>query len=236
MRFNRSARHATRPAGRIEQPTLHEVRATQSLWQAPLEVAAKYGGPLTRAAISAASIRGDRKHVMVDTKVHMLMPGFYPAIPGWHTDGAPRGDGLDGRKSGAPKLHAQEFAAPPRIDLQEGQPENRYHTLVTGSHCLTEFMAGEVDIDIPEMPTNELYGILNSTIEASNIGLRVRIPSCTMFEFDWWDLHRAMPSTGHEWRFFCRITETDYWPPASDLDAILRTQQQVYMVGASYGW
>ncbi len=31
-----------------------------------------------------------------DIKVHMLMPGHYPCIPGWHVDNVPRG--TDGRQ------------------------------------------------------------------------------------------------------------------------------------------
>lgn len=233
MRFNRTP---LVPGGRIEQPSMAEIRATQSLWQAPLEVAVKYGGPITRAAIAAASLGNDRRYCMVDSKIHMLMPGFYPAIPGWHTDGAPRGAGLDARKQGAPALFAQEFAEPPNLRLQEDHPANRYHALVTGEHCLTEFMFNAQDIEVPEELTPKLYGILDAKIEAEQIGSRGRVNGCQMVAFDWWHLHRAMPSSAHEWRYFIRITETDYWPPSTDLASILRTQQQVYLVGASFGW
>ena len=29
---------------------------------------------------------------IIDTRVHMLMPGMYPAIPGWHLDHTPRAE------------------------------------------------------------------------------------------------------------------------------------------------
>lgn len=74
----------------FSQPDDAEIRDTPSLFNASLEDALRYGGELTRAALSAMSIPGDRKHIIVDTKTHMLMPGMWPAIPGWHTDGVPR--------------------------------------------------------------------------------------------------------------------------------------------------
>src|SRR4051794_29927346 len=76
--------------GSIETPTTLEVKSTPTLWNASLDDAIKYGGDLTRAALGAMNLRGDKKHIIVDTKVHMLAPGQCPALPGWHTDGTPR--------------------------------------------------------------------------------------------------------------------------------------------------
>ncbi|MEC2506153.1 hypothetical protein P9X25_18565, partial [Bacillus cereus] len=75
----------------IEQPSIDVLKNTPALWNASLDDALKYGGELTKAAIGAMNLRHDRKYIVVDTKVHMLMPGMCPAIPNWHSDGVPRG-------------------------------------------------------------------------------------------------------------------------------------------------
>lgn len=66
------------------------------LYSASPLFAQTYGGPLTQAAL------GQMQHFMeniglppgchwvIDTRSHMLMPGQYPAIGGWHCDAVPR--------------------------------------------------------------------------------------------------------------------------------------------------
>lgn len=67
------------------------VEATPVLRRSSLEAAVQFGGPAVRELLEAVQLVGDKKYVSVDTKVTFLMPGWYPAIPGWHTDGVPRG-------------------------------------------------------------------------------------------------------------------------------------------------
>jgi hypothetical protein len=124
--FNRNPRLIT---GSIEQPTNLEIKNTFGLWNASLDDAMLYGGELTRQAIRAMKLRHDRKNIIVDTKVHMLIPGMSPAIPGWHTDGAPRDNLKNPGGSGMPDTFAQEG----------DDHYNRYHILVTGTGCLTKF-------------------------------------------------------------------------------------------------
>src|SRR5690349_9046790 len=106
----------------IEQPSEELVKNTLGLHNASLEDALKYGGDLTRAAIGAMNIQGTKKHIVVDTKIHMLLPGMCPAIPGWHTDGVPRGNSLDPTAKQAPNIQAQEEMDSPI-----------FHLLVTGT-------------------------------------------------------------------------------------------------------
>jgi hypothetical protein len=232
LAFNRTPLAVSRT---IEQPSMAEVKSTPSLWQASLADALRYGGDLARAAIGAMNLRHDRAHVVVDTKVHMLMPGFSPAIPGWHTDGAPRGESLNPLGTGAPNLFAQEFTAEPNFAAQEVRRPHRFHTITTGFGCLTEFVAEPVAIDVPDAPTKKLYSVISREVERIKPATR-KLVSCQATEFDWWDLHRASIATAHEWRFFIRVTETDWWAPQSDLRAIMRTQQQVYIADPAFGW
>lgn len=253
VRFNRTP---LAHAGVIEQPPQELVKNTPSLWQADLDTAARYGGDLTRAALGAMRLRGDKKHVVVDTKVHMLMPGQCPAIPGWHTDGAPRRIGSIDRSGGAPVRRSIEYsplgAGPPDLRVQQAWDDEglapRFHLLVTGRGCLTQFMSAPAVIEVPDDPTGDLYrritraienvGVeVETTLERVDAGLFEFAPSCTAVEWDWWNLHQGIVATEREWRYLIRVTESDHHEPLppSRLPEIIRTQQMVY-TPAEFGW
>lgn len=211
----------------IKQPTMDVLKSTPALWNASLEDALRYGGELTKAAIGAMDLHFDRKYIVVDTKVHMLMPGMCPAIPNWHSDGVPRGSEL-----------RPEAKADPNIFAQEKMSTTRFHLLVTGEGCLTEFIRQPVELDVPEEPDTKLYGMVNEQVREKVASGELEVftaPTCTPIEFDWFDIHRGIEATKHEWRYLIRVTETDHMPPQTDLRQIIRTQQQVY-VPTNFGW
>lgn len=212
----------------MEQPTQDVVKSTPSLWNASLDDALRYGGELTREAIGTLNLRGDRKHIIIDTKIHMLMPRMFPAIPSWHTDGVPRGAELNPSAKGDPNLFAQEELS-----------DTRFHLLVTGGGCLTQFVKDPLTLRVPSTPSTKLYGMVNDQVreltEAWGEDRIVTAPSCTAIEFDWFNLHRGVQATMHEWRFLIRVTETDHMEPQTNLRDIIRTQQQVY-VPSSFSW
>ena len=229
MIFNR---HPLTFGNRIEQPSQELIRNTLGLVNASVEDALRYGGDITREAIGAMELRNDHRYVIVDVKVHMLMPGFYAAIPGWHTDGVPRG--LDGNplSKALPNLHAQE-----QIELGRyaGRRPTRYHMIVTGTGCLTEFVGApyEFPVDLGE-PQATLYADMNRHVEGT-APATISVPSCRVTEFDWWDIHRGVEATQHEWRYFIRVAEIDIAIPERDLRKVIRTQHQVY-APQHFGW
>jgi hypothetical protein len=250
--FNRSP---LATAGSIEQPTNDEVKDTPSLWNASLEDAVKYGGDLTRAALSAMSLVGDKRYVIVDTKVHMLAPGQFPALPGWHTDGTPRlasHVGVENWHAASAELETDEerrrvYGATlhpqnkglPVIAAQEVLDSPRFHLLVTGTGCLTQFLDEPVWIDVPDEPSRELYKQVTRRVrELVESGERkgFDMPSCTAVEWDWWALHQAQAAQEVEWRFLIRVTESDHNEPQTDLRKVIRTQNQVFVPGLDAGW
>jgi hypothetical protein len=232
-------RNPLRIAGQIEQPDQHEVKATPTLWNASLEDAVRYGGDLTRAALGAMRLQGDKRFTIVDTKVHMLAPGQYPALPGWHTDGTPRvlpewefreQDYLELGRNAVPYVHPQ-YKGLPVFAAQEVMDSPRFHLLVTGMGCLTQFIDGPFEVDVPAKPSRNLYrDITRQTRERVEAGeLRAfDMPTCTSVEWDWWTLHQAQAAKEVEWRFLIRVTESDQNEPQTDLRAIIRTQNQVF--------
>ena len=222
-------RNPIRFGERIERPSAELVANTLGLVNASVEDAVRYGGDLTRAALSVLPITNSRKYVVVDTKVHMLMPGFMPAIPGWHTDGVPRGPDGDPLAKAAPDLDAQSQLT------MEGRG-TRFAMLVTGVGCRTEFVGTRLDLEPDDTwKTPHLYAGLSEQVERLAPPITTA-PECGAVLFDWWDIHRGVAAKAHEWRFFIRVTESDLVAPWSDLRRVIRTQQQVYVPSDRYGW
>lgn len=225
MLFNRNTPEL---GGTITQPSEELIKNTVALHNASLEDALKYGGELTKQAISSMNLTFTKKHIIVDTKVHMLMPNFSPALSGWHTDGVPRGEELNPTVKKAPNIQSQE-----ELD------DSIFHLLVTGEGCLTKFIKeSNFELEVPATPDTSLYKMVNQQVKDKvNAGelTEYEIPSCTAIKWDWWDLHTAQPSSKHEWRFLIRVTETDLHEPKTDLRDIIRTQQQVYLP-SNFGW
>jgi hypothetical protein len=225
--------------GAIDQPPQDLVKATPSLWQADLETAALFGGELTRHALGAMKIRGDKKYVVVDSKVHLLMPGQCPAIPGWHTDGAPRTVGTPPTRTFGELVYSPLGSGPPNLAVQEewdaAGDVPRFHLLVTGDGCLTEFLDDPLELPAPE--SHDLYRTISAQIAGRPELRRSFAPSCTVVEWDWWNLHQGIYATRREFRFLIRVTESDYHAPQPrrNLDQILRSQQMVYSP-TEFGW
>lgn len=215
----------------ILQPPEDVVRNTLGLWCASPEDAVKFGGELTRNALSYIPITNTRKYVVVDVKVHMLMPGQCPAIPGWHVDGTPRHRDGSPAGGGLPDFHMQ-------LDPPFRPPI--YHLLVTGEHCLTEFLRERMPLRVPSsmMRSPSMFAHVSAEVKDRVAAAQLSpfsLPSCWVATFDWWALHQGVIASGHEWRYLIRVAETDTLPPQQDLRNVIRTQQNVYSP-LDFGW
>lgn len=223
MTFNRTAPTF---GSIIEEPSVDLIKNTFGLFRASVEDALRYGGDITREAIGAMNIRNDKKYVLVDVKVHMLMQGFCPAIPGWHTDGVPR------------PVMSQSGKGAPDIQLQDMMDSPRYHLLTTGDHCSTKFAKiRNIVLDVPDEPNNRLYADINKQMtEQDDWGqIETFAKPRQIVEFDWWELHTAVYANKFGWRYLIRVTESDTMAPLTNLRDVLKTQAQVY-TPANIGW
>lgn len=211
----------------MEQPDSNEIKSTFGLWNASLDDAIKFGGNVTRQALQAINLRHDRKNIIVDTKIHMLMPGFSPAILGYHNDGSPRDQNKNPQGKSVPSLQDQE----------NEERYNRYHIIVTGSGCLTQFLPEPLELDLKDKDYSlyaEMSNKVQSLVKENKINL-FEIPSCQTVEFDWWNIHTGVIATKHEWRYLIRVCESDFYEPQKDLRKVIRMQSQVYSP-ANFGW
>ncbi len=164
--------------------------------------------------------------VVVDSRVHMLMPGWFPCIPGWHHDDVPR-------HPGAPELG--------RIDGQPNYRDPAYHSehlivLINGDICPTEFALGRGWF--PEVPPDQLtyktwHPMVDARIAEGSLQ-RWTCPSNRMVQFDAHTWHQGTRATRGGWRFFIRFSRNT--ERALKVTNEVRRQVQVYLDSPYEGW
>jgi len=212
MLFNRHVRLLDR-LGAL--PSQDEIRHLPQFYRADPELVHRRGGPFLRSFLERAPLPRTR-YVSIDTKVHMLMPGFHACIPGWHCDDFHRPGG------GPPDLAGIERAWSEHV------------ALTVGETALPEFVLGPLELPAPAalQPNGRpLYALYHDAIEA----LRPRVASPAsgqMVAFSCLDFHRGTPAGRRGWRLFARITASDHREPRNEI----RTQTQVYLTQPFEQW
>jgi hypothetical protein len=192
-----------------------QVKNEPMLFRCSVESARELGGDITRAFLDALNYWGEDG--IIDTRVHMLMPGWYPCIPGWHHDDVPRS-----REDRQPNYVNPEYRAEHAM------------ALINGDICPTEFAIGKCTM--PDVPLGQtIYKIWNDYI----VGLieygtleRVEAPSNRLVFFDCDTFHQGAVTRKKGWRWFGRITRGSKLKVANEV----RRQVQVYMPFPTQGW
>ena len=188
------------------------VKAEPMLFRASFDFAMLNGGPLTREFLKKLG----REDVVIDSRVHMLMPKMYPCIPGWHHDDVPRE-----RSDGQPNYDNPSYKAK--------------HCLALWGDCsLTQFAVGEHDIEIPEVG-KVIYRELSPQVEKlceTGVLKREIAPECQLVFFDWNSWHAGSETTKHGFRFFIRAS----WECPLVFKNEIRHNANVYMKELDAGW
>jgi len=152
--------------------------------------------------------------LVIDSRVHMLLPGFFPCIPGYHTDSIFRPNG------GQP-----DYSLP---------NDTKHCLLIVGKGSQTEFALGETEV--PEIKEGEiLYAKWHPIVEKElNEGkLKKQIAEYNkLYYFDAFTLHQGTAATENGWRFFIRASIDKNRKPSNEL----RRQTQVYLPNPMQGW
>ena len=194
-------------------------------FNASLDFAIEHGGPITRDFIS--SLPSGWNEAVLDSRVHMLMPGWYPAIPGYHHDDIPR-----------PIIPVgQHF-------VTAGQPDYdnpRYYTehimgLANGDICPTVFALGHCTM--PAVSEGGLiYRQWHLEVEkllTAKVMQHWECPSGKFVYFDWQTFHSGSKAKTNGWRWFCRITRNS--ERCKTITNEIRQQVQVYLEFPMEGW
>src|SRR5262249_36308588 len=76
--------------GRVPPFTPEQVKAEPTFFAAGIDFARRHGGPITHAVLDALPDDWRAAGLVIDSRTHLLMPGWFPCIPGWHLDDVPR--------------------------------------------------------------------------------------------------------------------------------------------------
>ena len=202
---------------RIANPEQEEIRQLPQFFRSSPDYVYRLGGPVYRHILDAAPLTSQRSNISIDSRLHMLMPGFLPCIGGWHCDDFYRPDG------GQPDL----------LGLAE-KPEFQctHHSIILGEDIAPTLFATS-PVDVPDwcLKTDRVYKHCHNEVEHQRPTLLMSTAGYFV-TFGSFSLHRGSMSTGRGWRLFVRITESDHYEPLNEI----RTQTQVYIQDEANGW
>lgn len=204
----------------------NEVKNETMLFNNDVEGAWKNGNAITRMFLNKLPDSWFYADLVIDSRVHMLMPGWYPCIPGWHHDDVPRI-----RSDGQP-----EYEAP--TDRAE------HILMLVNSHLApTEFAIGESDFGVPPVGS-VIYEKWHHEVQMQIFEKRlttVSAPDKTLIKFNDRTWHRGVAAVDNGWRFFIRASryfDKDGNPIArrNKRTNEIRNQVQIYMSAENAGW
>jgi hypothetical protein len=187
----------------------------------------KMGGDITRSFLDSLPEYWKEEPLVFDSRVHMLMPGWYPAIPGWHHDDVPR-----------PKIPTgQHFitAGQPDYDNPIYRSEHILG-LINAEVCPTHFAIGECEM--PPIPENGLiYRTWHKEVERliSEGKLKLEVSeSNKLYYFDCDTFHTGTKSVSNGWRWFGRVSKNTH--RTNEITNEIRVNAQVYLEFPMEGW
>lgn len=192
-----------------------------------LRYAQENGGPITKAFLGALPDDWKKQPLVFDSRVHLLMPGWFPAIPGWHHDDVPRASIPAG----------QHFITAGQPDYDNPRYKSEHILgLVNADVCPTEFATGLCTMKavkdgelIYRQWHEEIEYLLNN-----NLLDRHSCKDRTLYYFDWQAFHTGTKAVSVGWRWFGRVTKN------SDRVALItneiRVNSQVYLEFPMEGW
>lgn len=204
--------------GKLNDFTQKEIKNEPMFFNCDLDFAWKHGGPITRNFLTKLSENKIPSNTVFDSRSHMLMKGWFPAIPGYHHDDVPRNT-----VNGQPNYIDPEYKA------------NHAMALINGGICPTEFAIGKIELEIPE---NEIiYKKWHQDIEAclNDDSMQSEFAeSNRIIYFDWQTFHQATRAIADGWRWFGRASwNTDR---SKKITNEIRNQVQVYLEHPMEGW
>lgn len=193
------------------------IRSEPMLHKCSRSFACEHGGPITIRFIGALPESWFQdSSLLIDSRTHMLMPGWFPCIPGWHHDDVPRE-----RSDGQPNYVNPSY-------------RSKHCMAIFGDASVTEFAIGQATF--PEVPLGGVYyREWHPKVEeyiTTGILKRERVPQATQVFFNWQSWHQGTAATKNGWRLFIRASIGGTRKPANEI----RHQTQIYMGNPYAGW
>lgn len=195
-----------------------EIKNEPMLFNCDRVSAYNLGGDITKHYIDNLPKEWTECDIVVDSRVHMLMPNWYPAIPGFHHDDVPRSG-----NQGQPNYINPEYCSEHLMGL------------VNGDICPTEFCIGSMTLEIPTEGViyKTWHPIIHKRIQ-DGLADSYLAPSGQYLGFNHLSFHQATPAIASGWRWFIRLSKnTDR---TSSCTNEVRKQVQVYLEHPMEGW
>lgn len=215
---------AVKNCGSMTTPIPEEIFPQETMiFSCAPDFSRSYGGPITAAVLDDLMSRGFLDEMLdlceskslypiIDTRVHMLMPGQYPAIPGWHCDNFPRTN-----------YHAQP-------DPQKVDKDLFHFTFVVSTHAdgVSNPRFVNQQVYLPYDPAN-VWKSVHNEVEARDLKIIIQGDG-ELLRFSQETIHTASPCVNRGWRYFFRMSPMEL-PPKN----LIRKQVQVYST-TDGGW
>lgn len=182
-----------------------------------LQFAYEHGGPLTKAFIDGLPEDWKNCNPVLDSRVHMLMPGWLTCIGGFHHDDIPRNT-----PNGQPNYQSPDYLSEHLMGL------------VNADISPTLFALGEHEL--PLVTDDIVYKVWHPLVEqqmTEGILKPYEVSSGKYVQFDWQSMHMGVPVRKNGWRWFVRLSRcTDRQKKITNE---IRKQTQVYL-DPKAGW
>lgn len=193
------------------------VKNEPMFFNASLTYAYDKGGAITRAFLEALPTDWLNANPVLDSRVHMLMPKWYPCIPGYHHDDVPRGP------NGQPDYDTPSYRSEHLMGL------------VNGDICPTIFVVGRHTLPKVEegIIYNKWHDIVSREVRDGKL-CTVEAQSGRLIQFDWQSMHTGQRAKVGGWRWFVRLSRNTN--RQNHMTNELRRQVQVYLDPMTEGW
>lgn len=179
--------------------TADQIRKEPALFSADLPYALQNGGPITHAVLNELmkipsvqnAANGDLPghHVIIDTRIHELQMGEYPAIPGLHTDFVER--------SASTNMQPDYRLITPSVKTYIVNLSDH-----VGGVSNTEYIKDAISLNIP---TENVYMNLDEQIRGKLNVQSAKVTDGDILQMDQLSLHRATPAHTAGMRYFLRL-------------------------------
>lgn len=205
----------------VEDPlpgfTDDEIKNEPMLYSCDYATTRKLGGPITHAFLDKVlpTVRSNPSFIF-DSRSHMLMPGMFPCIPGYHHDDVPR-------------------TAPGGQPNYDNPAYDAGHVMaIVGDASKTEFAVGTADF--PAVPEGQrVYEFWHEEVmkklAAGELKMTEAKPGHIIY-FNSRTWHRGTAATKHGWRWFGRASYNTQRRCVNEQ----RMQVQVYLPVVNAGW
>lgn len=177
----------------------------------------EHGGPLTKAFINGLPYDWKDCNPVLDSRVHMLMPGWLTCIGGYHHDDVPRNT-----PNGQPNYDNLQYKSEHLMGL------------VNADISPTLFVLGKHEL--PKVENDIIYKVWHPIVEkqvANGELEKYEVQSGKYVEFDWQSMHCGQTTRKNGWRWFVRLSrKTDR---QNHITNEIRRQTQVYL-DPTIGW